>query len=148
MGGDRFAGHGVWFFARRHHHPEQPELRAMNALDCLEIYEDAEFYDWEFATRDAEIPFYRNLARHAADPILEVACGTGRLTLPIARDGADITGLDISRPMLERARAKAVAEGLSVGWVEQDCRVLQLPKKYALIFSATNAMQHLLDLDS
>ncbi len=117
-------------------------------MDCLELYNDAEFYDLEFAARELEIPFYRKHARQAGGPLLEVACGTGRLTLPIARDGGEITGLDISRPMLEQARLKAASEGLRVEWIEQDCRDMRLDKSFALIFSAANAMQHLLDAKS
>jgi SAM-dependent methyltransferase len=120
----------------------------MTPLDCLEVYEDAEFYDVEFRTRTLEIPFYRKHASLSGGPVLEVACGTGRLTLPIARDGVDVSGLDVSRPMLERARQKSASEGLNVEWYEQDCRKMRLPRSYALIFSATNAMQHLLDVDS
>jgi SAM-dependent methyltransferase len=120
----------------------------MTSIDCLPLYEDAEFYDSEFSRRDREIPFFRKHAHLAHGPVLEVACGTGRITLPIARDGVDITGLDISRPMLDRARQKAVAENLYLPWVEQDCRFIELPQKFALIFSATNAMQHLLDVAS
>lgn len=120
----------------------------MTPIDCLEIYEDAEFYDLEFATREIEIPFFRKAARNAAGPVLEVACGTGRITLPLARDGVDITGLDISRPMLEQARRKSTEEGLKIDWIEQDCRKIDLPRKFALILSATNAMQHLLDVES
>jgi SAM-dependent methyltransferase len=120
----------------------------MRSLDCLDLYEDAEFYDVEFASRELEIPFYRKYAAQARGAVLEVACGTGRLTFPIARDGVDVAGLDVSRPMVERAHAKSAAEGLKVEWFEQDCRNMCLPKTYALIFSATNAMQHLLDVDS
>jgi SAM-dependent methyltransferase len=117
-------------------------------LDCLELYEDAEFYDSEFATRDLEIPFFRRYASQAGGRVLEVACGTGRITLPIAEDGTQITGLDVSRPMLELARCKSAAAGLSVEWLEQDCREMRLSQSFNLIFSATNAMQHLLDLES
>ena len=120
----------------------------MKPLDCLELYEDAEFYDAEFASRDLEIPFYRKYARQSNGPVLEVACGTGRLTLPIARDGVNVTGLDVSRPMLEQARRKSSDEGLNIEWVEQDCREISLPRKFGLVFSATNAMQHLLDSES
>ncbi len=120
----------------------------MTPPDCLDLYEDAEFYDAEFAARDAEIPFFREYARRFGSPVLEVACGTGRLTLPIARDGHEVTGLDLSRPMLDLARRKAAAAGLRIEWLEQDCREMHLRRKFAFIFSATNAMQHLLDVDS
>jgi SAM-dependent methyltransferase len=120
----------------------------MKSLDCIEIYEDAKFYDLEFAQRNIEIPFYLKQAQLAGGPVLEVACGTGRLTLPIARSGIAVTGLDISEAMLEEARRKAVAERLPVTWVQQDCRQILLNQTFALVFSATNAMQHLHDLDS
>ncbi|HEY1081633.1 MAG TPA: class I SAM-dependent methyltransferase [Prosthecobacter sp.] len=120
----------------------------MIPIDCLPVYEDAGFYDLEFASRDTEIPFFRSLAAEARGPVLEVACGTGRLTFPIAHDGVDITGLDISRPMLERARLRSAKEGLNIEWLEQDCRTMQPGRSFGLIFSATNAMQHLLDVES
>jgi 2-polyprenyl-3-methyl-5-hydroxy-6-metoxy-1,4-benzoquinol methylase len=120
----------------------------MKPLDCMNIYEDAEFYDQEFANRGHEIPFFLKQAKSAGGAVLEVACGTGRITLPIARAGIEITGLDISRPMLERARHKAEAERLAVTWLEQDCRQITADRTFSLIFSATNAMQHLHDLDS
>jgi ubiquinone/menaquinone biosynthesis C-methylase UbiE len=120
----------------------------MTPCDCLEIYEDAVFYDLEFAARDFEIPFFLRHSRAAGGPVLEVACGTGRITLPIAREGIDITGIDISDPMLKEANRKSAAENLNIEWLEQDCRDMHPGRQFALIFSATNAMQHLLDVDS
>jgi 2-polyprenyl-3-methyl-5-hydroxy-6-metoxy-1,4-benzoquinol methylase len=120
----------------------------MKPIDCMDVYADATLYEQEFATRKHDVPFFVQQARQAGGAVLEVACGTGRITLPIAREGVDITGLDISRPMLELAARKAEAEGLAVTWLEQDCRDIRVPQPFSLIFSATNAMQHLQDLDS
>ncbi|RUL75419.1 class I SAM-dependent methyltransferase [Dyella choica] len=120
----------------------------MKPLDCMDVYADAAFYDQEFATRSHDIPFFVRQAKQADGPVLEVACGTGRITLPIAREGIGITGLDVSRPMLELAERKAQAERLAVTWLEQDCRDIRVDQPFSLIFSATNAMQHLQDLDS
>jgi ubiquinone/menaquinone biosynthesis C-methylase UbiE len=64
----------------------------MKPLDCMDIYEDAAFYDQEFASRGHEIPFFLEQAELAGEPVLEVACGTGRITLPIGRAGIDATG--------------------------------------------------------
>jgi SAM-dependent methyltransferase len=50
--------------------------------------------------------------------------------------------------MLERARHKAEVERVAVTWLERDCRLINMDQAFALIFSATNAMQHLHDLDS
>ena len=50
--------------------------------------------------------FYLELAREYGGPVLELGCGTGRITLPLARQGVDVTGMDASRAMLEVLRAK------------------------------------------
>lgn len=120
----------------------------MTPSDCLGLYSDAAFYDLEFAGRNHELPFYLDAARSAGGPVLEVACGTGRLTLPLAAAGLDICGLDLSPAMLEQARARAQSSGLRVEWLLQDCRKMEVGRKFALIFIATNALQHLLDLES
>ncbi len=121
----------------------------MTEPDVLSLYQDPEFYDAEFATRDREIPFYRRWSEKTGGPILEVACGSGRLTLPIAEQGLEIVGLDLSAPMLARARVNSARRGVtSVEWVHQDCRTMELGRTFKLIFSATNAMQHLTDGES
>ena len=120
----------------------------MKPLKDLAVYDDADFYDHECAARTHDIPFFLDQSVRAAGPVLEIACGTGRITLPIARAGVDITGLDFMPSMLARARQKAEEEQLPVEWLEQDCRDIRTAKRFALAFSATNAMQHLHDLES
>ena len=120
----------------------------MKKLDCMDIYSDADFYELEFARRNHEVPFYLKYASLARGRVLEVACGTGRITLAIARTGILMTGLDVSAPMLKLGRRKADAEGLKITWLRQDCRKIRSNDRFALIFSATNAMQHLHDLES
>lgn len=66
----------------------------------------APYYDDLFGDRTIDIAFWTRLTRTLGSPILELGCGTGRLTFPIARTGATITGLDISRPMLAVANQK------------------------------------------
>jgi len=67
--------------------------------------EYAPFYDWENARTlgRRDVPFWRRLAADARGPILELGCGTGRVTLPLARAGAAIVGIDRSTAMLARA---------------------------------------------
>lgn len=69
------------------------------------------------------------ITRHAGvaadEEVLDVACGTGNATLPAARTGARVTGLDLVPKLLEHARAAADGEGLDVTWVEGDAE--QLP---------------------
>jgi SAM-dependent methyltransferase len=59
--------------------------------------------------------------------VLDVACGTGNATLPAARQGARVTGLDLTKSLLDVARAKARAEGLDIEWVEGDAMRLPFP---------------------
>jgi SAM-dependent methyltransferase len=56
--------------------------------------------------------------------VLDVACGSGNATLPAARRGAEVTGLDLVPELLAAGRAKAAAEGLEITWVEGDAESL------------------------
>jgi SAM-dependent methyltransferase len=70
----------------------------------------AQFYDWEHAAYLDDLPLYLGLAERVGGPILEAACGTGRLALPLAQSGYEVVGLDSSPEMLKVAEAKLVAE--------------------------------------
>jgi SAM-dependent methyltransferase len=113
----------------------------------LPLYRDGQIYD-AMNRMTADIAFYMEEARRAAGPVLELACGTGRLTIPIAQSGVEIVGLDLSPSMLKHARAKASAAGVQIEWVEGDCRNFELGRKFALIFLPFNSMQHLHDHSS
>jgi SAM-dependent methyltransferase len=65
----------------------------------------APFYDWENAQTlgRRDVPFWRRVASTAGGPVLELGCGTGRVSLPLARAGVELVGIDRSAPMLERA---------------------------------------------
>ena len=107
------------------------------------IYDHPRHYDFLLGDHMDDLDFYRARAQAAEGPILELACGTGRLTLPLAAGGLDILGLDLSEAMLERAREKAKAAGVSAKFVQGDIRDFQLGKKFELIFLPYNSMQHL-----
>ena len=111
--------------------------------DGSEVYGDAVLYDAEEKQSQNDLPFYLAAARYARGPVLELACGTGRLTLALARAGIDITGLDISAPMLALAGKKAAKEGLKAGLFRGDVRSFRLKRKFKLIFIPFNSMQHL-----
>src|SRR5215217_7150141 len=68
--------------------------------------EYAPFYDWENAQTlgRRDVPFWRRVASRAGGPVLELGCGTGRVSLPLARAGVDLVGIDRSAAMLDRAR--------------------------------------------
>ena len=71
------------------------------AIDSYSV--TAKYYDGAYAAKQdlVDLPFYLELAEQTPGPILEVACGTGRVLLPIARKGIEIHGVDNSRPMLK-----------------------------------------------
>ena len=68
----------------------------------------APFYDWENAQTVGrrDVPFWRRVASGAGGPVLELGCGTGRVSLPLARAGVNLIGIDRSAPMLDRARRR------------------------------------------
>jgi len=84
--------------------------------DNLEEYADPVDYDRK-DTSDTGVAFYAALAQETGGPVLELACGTGRVAILIARQGFAVTGLDVVPAMLGRARLKAEAAGLPVRWV-------------------------------
>lgn len=65
------------------------------------------------ALNERELYFYRNQLQNTHGVILEAACGTGCKMLPLLLDGLDIFGFDISLPMLEVLRHKAINLGIS-----------------------------------
>jgi ubiquinone/menaquinone biosynthesis C-methylase UbiE len=104
---------------------------------------DANIYDG-MNTNLADLQFYKRwLPKNKDARILELCCGTGRLTLPIAKDGYNISGVDYTSSMLEQAKVKASEGGLEVEFIEADIRTLDLPKKYNLIFIPFNSIHHL-----
>src|SRR6186997_514945 len=87
--------------------PRLPAALIEDLVDAgsREHYADAALYDYEYRRRRADVSFYRELARRrGADRILELGAGTGRVTLPLARDGRRVTALDQSPAMLARLR--------------------------------------------
>jgi ubiquinone/menaquinone biosynthesis C-methylase UbiE len=111
----------------------------------------AYYYDLEYSQVSGDLDFYREMARQvgAQARILEVACGSGRVALPLLRNGFRVTGLDNSAQMLELARQKLAAEPDEVQkrgrFIEADMRDFNLKdEQFDLIFIALNSFQHLL----
>ncbi|MFX1417581.1 MAG: class I SAM-dependent methyltransferase [Promethearchaeota archaeon] len=118
-------------------------------IDLLE-YLDGRHYDAKVGSRKRfeDIPFYINKAKEYGDHILELACGTGRVTIPIAKNGFKITGLDFLNTMLKEARRKSKETGVNIEWIETDMTNFDLNKKFNLILMPGCAFNWLLDLDS
>jgi SAM-dependent methyltransferase len=98
-------------------------------VEGFEGWDDyAPFYDWENARTlgRRDVPFWRNLARQATGPVLELGCGTGRISLPLGRAGVRLIGVDRSERMLARARTRTKRAGLSntISLIRGDIRFL------------------------
>jgi len=113
----------------------------------------AEVYDAQVSQvwADGDLGFYLSLAGDCAGPVLELACGTGRVLLPLARHGARVTGLDISPAMLAVARRKlAQVEPevrARVTLVEGDMSGFSLSDRFGLVLVPFRAFQALLTRD-
>jgi SAM-dependent methyltransferase len=91
----------------------------------------APFYDWENAQTlgRRDVPFWRNLALNAGGTVLELGCGTGRISLPLARAGVPLVGIDRSAAMLAFARQRMARDRLHrvLRLAQADIRHLPFP---------------------
>lgn len=120
----------------------------MRPIDCRNLYWDGRHYDLENEGIVNDILFFERQVERYGEPVLELACGTGRITIPLAEQGIQITGLDVSEPMLSHAQRKAMEKGVVVEWVKADCRDFTVDKKFNLIFFPFNSITHLPDVES
>jgi SAM-dependent methyltransferase len=109
------------------------------------------FYRTEPPQIAGDVAFYAKLAREGGGRALELACGTGRVTLALAERGFDVTGVDVSAGMLTVARRKAAACPDAVRnrltLVHQDMTRLDLPDRFGFAFVPFRSFQHLLTID-
>lgn len=105
----------------------------------------APFYDLDLDGYDDDIAMYREFASESGNEVLELGCGTGRVAEPLARAGCDVTGIDLSPSMLERARARAAGlsgEG-SLTLLQADMRTLDLERRFDCVFIPLGGLQHM-----
>jgi SAM-dependent methyltransferase len=104
----------------------------------------AAVYDRWAADMTEDIPFYVELARDADGPIVELAVGTGRVAIPVAREtGGRVTGIDRSPAMLEQARTAADAAGVDLDLRLADMRDFTLDEPAALVYCPYRSLLHL-----
>ncbi len=100
---------------------------------------DGNIYDG-MNTEIDDLPFYsRWLKKRKNGNILELCCGTGRLTIPLAQEGYNITGVDNNTSMLKQAKEKANELKAPVRFIKSDIRSLDLPEVYDIIFIPFNS---------
>lgn len=118
-----------------------------SAIDSYNV--TAKYYDGAYSAKQdlVDLPFYLELAEQIGGPILEVACGTGRVLLAIARKGIEIHGVDNSRPMLKILEDNLAREPHEVRHRvrlhEGDMRDFRLGAQYPLVIIPFRPMQHM-----
>lgn len=109
----------------------------------------ARYYDLDTVGEAADVALYLALAGRTGGPILELAAGTGRVCVPLAEAGYDVTGVDRDPAMLARAEAEwalrqatpvAPREAGSLRFVEADLLDLDLGDRFALVILALNTL--------
>jgi ubiquinone/menaquinone biosynthesis C-methylase UbiE len=104
---------------------------------------DGNIYDG-MNTEIVDLPFYSHwFKKRKNGNILELCCGTGRLTIPLAQEGYNITGIDNNTSMLKQAKGKANELKVPVRFIKSDIRYLDLPEVYDIIFIPFNSIHHL-----
>ena len=89
----------------------------------------------EFTVAQAdELAYYRGAIERFGQPALDLACGTGRLLLPLQAEGLDVDGADVSSDMLAQAARLAEERGVKPALYAQAMHELDLPRRYRTIF--------------
>lgn len=109
--------------------------------------EYAEFYDWENARTMGrrDLAFWREFVAGVRGPVLELGCGSGRVTMPLARRASLVIGVDRSRAMLERARQRSRRLAQRPRLVQADVTALPfLPRTFGAVVAPYGILQSLL----
>jgi SAM-dependent methyltransferase len=114
----------------------------------MEKYKDPEMYDLQYETYLKDLPMLLEWSRKMDGPIVDLACGTGRITIPIAEEGIKIIGIDLNKGMLDRAKQKSEKKRLNITWLHQDCSNFSLDFKSPLMYMTGNSFQHFLTNES
>ncbi len=94
-----------------------------------------------------DVPMYLEMGKRHEGPILELACGTGRVAIPLVEAGHAVVGIDFDAGMIKLAESKAKLLGLhrNISFIEADIVDFDLGRKFPLIVAGGNSLIHLLD---
>jgi len=111
---------------------------------CASPYDPiARVYDPWSASVIEDVEFYVEEAVASGGPVVELACGTGRIAVPVARAGIRVIGVDASAGMLEVAREHAAAEGVSVDLRQGDMREPPVEERVPLVLIPFRSLLHM-----
>jgi len=103
----------------------------------------ARLYDPWSASVTEDIGFYVEEALAADGPVVELACGTGRISVPLAKAGIRVIGVDASARMLEVAREYAAAEGVELDLRLGDLREPPVTERVPLVLIPFRSLLHM-----
>lgn len=112
--------------------------------DHFEEFRDPQTYDIECDDFTEDQAIIESWARKTGGPLLDLACGTGRMAIHLADQGYKVTGVDIIPEMIEHGRKKAAARDVSIEWVVADACDFHLNRQFPFIFMLMNAFQFVL----
>lgn len=113
----------------------------------------ARYYDEAYSSKEdlQDLPFYLDLAKRTGGPVLELACGTGRILLPIARQGISVHGVDHSTAMLDVLRENLRREPKDarelVSLFPGDIRSFRSNREYPLVIIPFRPLQHMFTVE-
>jgi SAM-dependent methyltransferase len=112
-------------------------------------YDDPAYYTKTYRGRLDDVRYYVDHAERRGGPVLELGCGNGRIAIPLARAGVDVTGVDLSAPMLDDLRARLAREPAEVrarvSARRGDMRSVRVKRRFPLVYCPFNALLHLYD---
>jgi len=123
------------------------DLGAAGDAGAQAHYADPRYYSHAYDARRHDVEYYVRKARSSGGPVLEYGVGNGRVALPIARAKVAVTGVDLSRPMLDDLRERLAREPPAlrarVTLHHGDMRHVRLNRRFALVLAPFNAVLHL-----
>jgi SAM-dependent methyltransferase len=127
-------------------------MQLQGARDMSDLYKHPEQYDREHLGDEQDIEFYVSLSRRLSPrKVLELGCGTGRITLPLAQIGFDVVGLDNQPAMLHKAEERRLRSSAEIrqrlAFIEGDMRTWDAPAGFDLILIPCSSISHVLSLE-
>src|SRR5262249_50713908 len=127
---------------------QSPEFTGRKCL--VEDYMGLAAIAWELFSGEEpgrDYAFFRQIVARQGGPVLDIGCGTGRLLLPLLREGEDVDGVDPSADMLALCRKRGARFGLDPVLYRQTLQTLELPRRYRTILVPCGTIQLILDRD-
>jgi SAM-dependent methyltransferase len=113
----------------------RPTIRFDDVADLYDHYVDVDF----------DIGFFLKEAGKINGSVLELTCGTGRVSIPLLQAGVDLTCIDYSPGMLRIFRKKLAEKNISCDVILMDITRLNLRKRFELIFIPFNSIAEIVD---